>query len=266
MSLLIALVLVFQAPMQTVAAAAGPAAEYIVGPQDRLSVTVFEEAALTKTVTVDADGTFDFPLIGRVRAAGLTVRTIQQDVTARLKKDFLVNPQVTVEVETYRSQLVYVTGQVRTPGPVPLMGNMTVMEALARAGSPREDAGPFLLINHRPLPGADPVAAQDRLSMADLLTGKAQGIVLRDGDTIFVPKAEAFFVTGQVRNPGPYLLDSDITIARAVSMAGGITERGSRSRIRVTRTIDGRPVVLKSVKLEDLVLPGDSIEVLTRVF
>jgi polysaccharide biosynthesis/export protein len=140
------------------------------------------------------------------------------------------------------------------------------MEALARAGSPREDAGPFILINHRPVPGRDSAPAEERLSITDLLTGKAQGIVLRDGDTIFVPKAETFFVTGQVRNPGPYLLESDVTIARAVSMAGGITERGSRSRIRVTRTIDGKQVVLKSVKLEDLVLPGDSIEVLARVF
>src|SRR5512134_2828927 len=86
--------------------------EYVVGPQDRLSVTVFDEPALTKVVTVDTDGTFDFPLIGRVKAGGETLRSIQLDITARLASNFLRNPRVSLEVEAYRSQVVYVTGNV----------------------------------------------------------------------------------------------------------------------------------------------------------
>ena len=129
-----------------------PNAEYTVGVQDRLAITVFGESDLTKVVTVDSDGTFDFPLIGRVKAVGLTARAIEQDVTSRLKNGYLVNPQVTIEVEAYRSQVVYVTGQVRTPGAVPLTGAMSVMEALARAGSPLPDAGPFhFSFNRRPI-------------------------------------------------------------------------------------------------------------------
>jgi len=239
--------------------------DYVVGPKDKLAVTVFDEPALTKVLTVDGDGTFDFPLIGRVLAAGLTVRTIQDDVTAKLRKDFLVNPQVAIEVETYRSQSVYVTGQVRIPGSVPLTGRMTVMEALARAGSPMPDAGSYLVINRRPESDAA-VPAQERISMSDLQNGRVQTIALHDGDTIFVPKAETFFVTGQVRNPGPYLLEGDVTVSRALSMAGGVTERGSRSRVRIMRVVDGRQVVVKDVKPDDLVKPGDSIDVLTRLF
>src|SRR5262245_1207527 len=102
--------------------------EYVVGPKEKLAIVVFDEPALPRSITLDGDGTFDYPLLGRVRAAGLSVRAIQEDMTARLKKDFLVNPQVAIEVETYRSQSVYVTGQVRQPGAVPLTGNMTVME------------------------------------------------------------------------------------------------------------------------------------------
>ena len=93
-----------------------PNAEYTVGVQDRLAITVFGESDLTRLVTVDSDGTFDFPLIGRVKAVGLTARAIEQDVTSRLKNGYLVNPQVTIEVEAYRSQVVYVTGQVRYAG------------------------------------------------------------------------------------------------------------------------------------------------------
>jgi len=240
--------------------------DYVVGPRDKLAITVFDEPSLSKTITVDGVCTFDYPLIGRVRAYALTVRVIQDDVVGKLKKDFLVNPQVTIEVETYRSQNVYVTGQVRLPGAVPLMGNMTVMEALARAGSPTPDAGSYIVINRRPSSDIPAELTQERIAMSDLQNGRVQTIGLHDGDTIYVPKAETFFVTGQVRNPGPYLLDGDVSVAKALSMAGGVTERGSRSRLRITRLVDGREVVVKSPRPDDLVRPGDSIEVLTRLF
>jgi polysaccharide export outer membrane protein len=244
--------------------------DYIVGAQDRLAVTVFGEPDLTRAVTVDGDGTFDFPLIGRVKASGLPLRAIAEDLTARLKKGFMVNPQVTIEVETFRSQVVYVTGQVRQPGAVALTGTMSLMDVLSRAGSPTPDAGSYIEINRRPRPGpggaSAPPAAPERISMADLQSGRAHHVVLSDGDTIFVPKADTFFVTGHVRNPGPYILDGAVTVGRAISMAGGITDRGARGRIRITRLVDGKQVVLKNVKMEDLLKPGDAIEVPARFF
>jgi polysaccharide export outer membrane protein len=148
---------------------------------------------------------------------------------------------------------------------------MSVMDALARAGSPTAAAGTYVVINRRPRadeaasrPGGQPES--EKVSMAELLSGRAQSILLSDGDTIFVPKAETFYVTGYVKHPGPYLLSSEVTIAQAVAMAGGITERGSRNRFRVTRTVEGKQAVLKNVKPGDLVRPGDSIEVLPRFF
>ena len=249
-----------------------PAADYTVGPQDRLSITVVDEPTLTRVVTVGSDGSFDYPYIGLVKAGGVTLRSIQQDITARLKEKYLRNPQVAIEVETYRSQVVYVWGQVRSPGAVTLMGNINLTEALAKAGSPLPDAGSYIEINRkpRPAPGSDPAAVAkpetERVSMADLQSGRAQGIILSDGDTIFVPKAETFFVTGYVKNGGPFLYDATMTVSRALSMAGGVTEKGSRNRIRITRLVNGKQVVLKDVKLEDAVLPGDSIEVLSRLW
>jgi polysaccharide export outer membrane protein len=242
--------------------------EYLVGVQDRLSIKVFGEADLTRVVTVDSDGTFDFPLIGRVKALGSTARALEQEVAARLKNGFLVNPQVTIEVEAYRSQVVYVTGQVRTPGAVPLTGVMSVMEALARAGSPLPDAGPYILINRRQASAAPDTVlpAPEKVQMEELQNGRAQQIALRDGDTIFVPKAETFFVTGYVKNPGPFVFDGEVTVAEAISRAGGVSERGSKSRLRITRIVDGKQIVLKNVKLEETVRPGDSVEVLPRFF
>ena len=241
---------------------ARPSAEYVVGAQDKLAVAVFGEADLTRTVTIDADGTFDFPLIGRIKAAGLTVRAIEQELTRKLKDGLYVNPQVSIEIAEYRSQVVYVTGSVRTPGAVSLTGNLSVMEALARAGSPTPDAGSYILVNRRRAAEGE----EQRISMADLQSGRAQQIMLGDGDTIFVPKAETFYVTGYVKNPGPYLFGGAMTVSQAISLAGGVTERGSKNRVRITRTIDGKQVVLKDVKLADHVQPGDSVEVLPRFF
>ena len=92
-----------------------PPADYVVGPQDVLNIAVFGEGDLTKTVTLDADGTFDYPFIGRVKASGLTARRTSEEISSRLKKYF-VNPQVSVEVVKFRSQSVFVFGQVHAPG------------------------------------------------------------------------------------------------------------------------------------------------------
>src|SRR5204863_3987729 len=145
MTILLSVLLLMQAQNPAVTA------EYIVGPQDRLAITVFDEPTLTKTVSVDSEGSFDFPLVGRVRAGGLSVRQITADLRKRLgpPNGFLVNPQVNIEVETYRSQVVYVNGQVRIPGAVPLKGAMTIMDVLVQAGSPTPEAGGFIEIYRR---------------------------------------------------------------------------------------------------------------------
>lgn len=248
-------------------------ANYTIGPQDRLSIAVVDEPTLTKIVTVGSDGTFDYPYIGVVKAGGLSLRELQQEITSRLKEKYLRNPQVSIEVETYRSQVVYVWGQVRLPGAVALTGNTNLTEALAKAGSPTPDAGSYIEINRRPRempPGTDPATVvkpvPERVSMADLQSGRAQSILLSDGDTVFVPKAETFFVTGYVKNGGPFLYDPGMTVSKAISMAGGVSEKGSRNRIRITRLVNGKQILVKDVKLEDPVLPGDSVEVMSRLW
>jgi len=250
------------------------AAEYIVGPQDRLSITVFDEPTLTKTVTVDRDGSFEYPLVGRITAGGLSVRQITDNLKKRLgpPDGFLVNPQVNIEVETYRSQVVYVNGQVRIPGAVPLKGAMTIMDVLAQAGSPTPEAGGFIEIYRRPAGQAaqgplDPAKAMaaERVTMEELRNGRAQQILLHDGDTVNVPKAQTFIVNGFVRAPNTYVLDGEVTVQKAIAMAGGATERGAISRAKIQRMVDGKLVELKP-KLTDLVQPNDTIVVPQRFF
>jgi polysaccharide export outer membrane protein len=254
-------------------ASPGASSEYVIGAQDVLKVTVFDEPQLSGTFRIDADGTFTYPFIGRIKAAGETLRSVETTLAKLLADGYVRRPQVGIEVEQYRSRSIFIVGEVRTPGKYALNGEMTLIEALAQAGSMTSNASADVLIL-RPsetradtalAPGAKDVANVTRVSLGDLQSGQiGQNVTLREGDTIFVPKAERFYVTGQVRAPGAFTFERGMTVLQAVSLAGGLTDRGSNRRIRVIRVIDGKKREVK-VKLTDVVEPNDTIVVKQRL-
>src|SRR3989441_11532572 len=106
-----------QAPPPTTAPVAPMVTDYVVGPQDVLTITSYDQADLSGKFSVEADGTFTYPMIGRVKAGGLTLRQVEGQVKKQLKDGgFFNNPQITVSVEQYRSQKIFVNGEVRVPG------------------------------------------------------------------------------------------------------------------------------------------------------
>jgi len=265
-----------QAP-QTLQAGGGGQGEYIIGPLDVLSITVWESPDLSGKFSVEADGSFTFPLIGRVKAGGLTLRQFEGELKAKLADGYFKNPQVSVAVETYRSQRIFIVGEVRNPGTYPLTGDMTLIEAIARAGSTTPNASLEAIVvraaagraaDGPTLPGQQhPAAETRRVNLRDLQSGAlSENLALRDGDTIFVPRAESIYVFGQVKNPGAYALQTpDTTVLQALSLAGGVTDRGATNRIRIVRVVKGAKQELK-VKLGDRVQPGDTIIVPERFF
>ena len=100
---------------------AAPAAspDYLVGPPDVLLITVWKQVDLSGRFEVAEDGTITYPLLGQVQVAGKKVAAIEADITAKLKAGYLKSPQVSVTVNAFRSQQVFVLGEVKTPGPVP---------------------------------------------------------------------------------------------------------------------------------------------------
>src|SRR5215212_7655047 len=96
--------------------------DYSVGPQDVLTITVFGEAELSGKYTVEQDGTFTFPQIGRLKAGGLSLRALEAELKKQLADGYLRNPQVAVSIETYRSQRILILGEVRSPGEYQLSG------------------------------------------------------------------------------------------------------------------------------------------------
>lgn len=267
----------------SVPTAAAEPSQYIVGPSDSLAVTVYDQPQLSGKYMVQADGTFAFPLLGRVKVGGLAVQAIENELRARLSAGYLKNPQVGVSVDQYRSQQIFVMGEVRQPGGLQFTGSMTVIEALARAGSVTEQAGLEALIV-RPAAGGAPVAdvatlqrvhassepAKDasvlRVNLENLQRGSAtENMMLQAGDTIFVPRAELIFLSGLVNTSGAHPFRKGMTVRQALALGGGVNERGSTRRIQIVRTVDGQERTINA-SLQDLVQPGDTIVVRERLF
>jgi len=107
--------------------------EYVIGAEDILSIVVWKEPDFTRTVPVRPDGMISIPLAGDIKAAGLTVSQLQENLKKQLTA-FVANPEVTVSVQEFRSKKFNIVGQVNKPGAYPLTGRMTILDAIALAG------------------------------------------------------------------------------------------------------------------------------------
>jgi len=253
----------------------GQPTNYVIGPQDILTITSFDQEDLSGKYPVDSDGSFTFPLIGRVQAGGLTLRQLEAQLKKQLKDGAIFKePQLSVGVETYKSQKIHIVGEVRNPATYPLTGDMSLIEAIARAGSTLPSAsGEALIVRAKPgqqasgptLPTGEGTDVTT-VDLKELQSGAlSQNVALKDGDTIFVPRAESVYVFGQVKNPGAYPIQRNTTVLQALSLAGGVNERGATGRIKIMRIEKGKQVEVK-VKLTDIVRPGDTIMVPERFF
>jgi polysaccharide export outer membrane protein len=242
--------------------------DYRVAARDVLAITIFGETDLTGKYTVEQDGTFTFPLIGRVTAGGLTLREVENDLKKKLADGYLRNPQVTVGIDTYRTQRVLIIGEVRSPGEYQVTGDTTLLAAIARAGAttPAASREAVIMRSQKTESGIPGPVEVIKVDLAQLQAGDlSRNVQLIDGDTISVPKAQLVFLSGQVRSPGAYAVESDTTVLQAITLAGGLTDRGADGRVRILRTVKGKKTEIKA-KLTDVVLPGDTIIVPERLF
>jgi len=106
--------------------------EYVLGPGDKLKVTVFGSDDLSGETEIDPSGQITLPLIQQVPAAGKTVPQLEDEIRHKLSPDFVKNPRLSIEVENYRP--FYIIGEVKTPGSYPFVAGMTVVNAIALAG------------------------------------------------------------------------------------------------------------------------------------
>lgn len=239
----------------------------------RDKVTIEIAGIVPKAIfNVDADGMINFPPLEKpVKAAGLTVRELESLLSNRMFDEqwLTVHAPVTAELEQIKNKQVIVDGAVRSPGIVIFAGELTVREALLQAGSQTPDAGDIARITRATpanvAPGAtppDPVVIE--VNLRDLMNGakSAKNVVLQDGDTLYIAKAEQVYIDGYVNRPGAYPVQTGMTLKQVITLAGGIADRGAKNRIEILR---GGQKVPKVNYEKTTVQPGDTITVKPRI-
>ncbi len=233
--------------------------DYLVGSGDVLKIDVYDNEDLETTVRVTSSGTIVMPLLGQVKVGGMKLSDVTDKLTALLADGYIINPQVNIFIEDFRSKKAVILGHVNKPGLVELRGNTTFLEIVSHAGGFKEGAGDTATIKR---------ISQDKqeviiVNINSIVEGGdlSQNIPILDGDTIYVSKGGMCFVTGEVDDPDAYPCDSDTTVLKLIAKAGGFTGKASKSSVRIVRLIDGKKTILKDVDLHNEVKANDIIVV-----
>jgi polysaccharide biosynthesis/export protein len=203
---------------------------YVLGADDTVQVVVYGQTEFNITTRIKSDGTIVMPLIGTVKAAGLTNIGLANQIADQLTKGGLLkSPIVNVEILNYVSKTANVAGKVSTPGIIPLDRPYRALEALLKAGWVRDVGANYVYLRR-------PGQPETRLAVEDLVRGGPdKDPLLRPGDTLFVPDSDIFFVTGQVARPGTFPILPGMTIRQALASAGGVTATGSSNKVGLIR-------------------------------
>lgn len=247
-----------------------PSPEYAVGTGDVLEIKVWDHPDLGGTTIVSQDGRLSFPLIGHIMVKNKTMAQIEGVLEKKLKAGYIVNPQVSVTVKEFNSRKVYVIGEVREPATISLVAPTNVLEVISRAGGVTQEAGTeILIIRPRTDDGRKgpltPEEAKEgeaiRLDLQSIQQGDiSQNFQVFNRDTIFIPKAKYIYVVGEVQKPGRMKLESGMTALKAITVAGGVTEKGTASRLKVIREQEGVREE-KPIDLNGLLFPDDVVVV-----
>jgi polysaccharide export outer membrane protein len=214
-------------PAQTPPAPGGK--DYIIGPEDVLDIQVWGSSDLNQSVFVRPDGRLSLPLVGEIMVAGKTVQQLQDHLLTVYEKT-VKGAVVTVIVKEIRSRPVYFVGGFSKPGVIQLAGDLTLLQAISLVGGllPEADGEKgFLLRREQKLP-----IDFNRLAQRGDL---GQNPKLEPGDSVVVPLADAVYVNGEVKKPGPVKYAGDLTLLKALTQAGGLTPLAAGGRVDIIR-------------------------------
>ena len=238
----------------------------LLGPGDSVSMEVYGQPDLTTTTLVGDDGRMNVPLAGPVQVVGLTPIAAAAKVEKALKDGrFLVDPHVNLNIVLSKSQRVSVLGQVSKPGRYPIEPNTTIFELLAEVGGEQDSGADVGYITRKDEQGRMIRIPVDLRDPGGKKT-TSPPVILRGGDELFVPKAEKFYIYGEVTSPGMYSIEPGMTVIQAIARAGGITPRGTERRVEVKRTAKDGSTVISKTKANDIVQANDVLRVKESLF
>ena len=240
---------------------------YSMGAGDEVRLSVYVQPELTTEGQVNTDGTLEVPLLGAVKIAGRSSGDAARLIAGRYQTgNFLKSAQVTLLVTKYRSQVVSVLGKVNRPGKLLLEGSTSLTQALAWAGGVADSGSERLILVRTDANGRQERREYDLQKLMDREADANPVVWLQDGDTLYIPQADRFYVSGEVRTPGMYALDRPLNVMQAIGVAGGATNRASERSAKLFRKqADGSVKELKT-KPDDKVLDGDVLVVQESLF
>lgn len=202
---------------------------YIIGPEDVIEVQVWEKRELNQTVFVRPDGRTSLPLVGEIHVAGKTVQELQ-DHLAQVYEKTVKGAIVTVIVRDIKSRPVYFIGGFGRPGPLQLTRDLNLLQAISVVGglAPAADAeNGYVLRGDKRIP----VDFYKLVQKGDL----GQNLKLEPGDSVVAPLADVVYVQGEVRSPTAVKYSQDLTLLKAITQAGGLTQLAAPGRVDILR-------------------------------
>ncbi len=227
--------------------------DYILGPNDQFIIRAPQADEINeRPFRVDADGFINLPLVGKVKASGLTVQALEVDLVVRLK-EFIREPQVMISMVQFRSEPVFFQGSFKFPGIYPLGGRRTLIEMLSSVGGLLPNASRRIRVTRKaeygPIPLPNAVQSPDgktntvEISIESLTqnVNPDEDIVLKSYDIVNAERAERVYVSGEVAKVSAIELAEreSISIIQALTEAGGFTQFAIRDHVRVLRPVMG---------------------------
>jgi len=204
---------------------------YILGPGDVLEVSVWGYADLTRVAAIRPDGKISLPLVGSMKAAGMSVEMLTK-LLVKAYAEYIISPQVTVIVKEFRKIQVSVLGQVARPGTYTLSPGARLLDLISAAGGTTDVAQKEAELLR---PGEPPV----NVDLDELLAGVQEiNFELKGGETLVVPEdlVNIVNVAGEVVRPGRYRLKGQMRVIDALLLAGGLTEKASVTHASLVRS------------------------------
>lgn len=239
--------------------------DYLLGGGDTVKIIVYDQPDLTTEARISQDdGTIAFPLLGEVAISGFSPEQAADKIAKLLEKGgYIKKPQVALTVQQFFSQKIPVMGQVYKPGEYSLMGESKVVDLISQAGGLKDDAADVIVV----VRNESGKSVKHQIDLLRFYAGDmSQNISVSRGDFILVPKMDAFYIHGEVKRPGMYRLERGMTVMQALSVGGGLSERGSLSGMKVTRSNGDGTTKKIDVELTDLLQPNDVLYVKERLF
>ncbi len=236
------------------------ALDYLLGEGDLLKITVYEHPDLTIEVRLGADGKITFPLIGEISISGLSTLDIEKLLVKKLENGYIRKAHVTVFIKEYKSKKVTLLGEFTRPGILKLTGDSTLLEVISNAGGITADAGDLLYIQRVSEYGDEVSVTVDLKKLLEEGDVSAN-VAVREGDSIYLPRAAFVFVTGEVKKPGAYKITPDLSVLKAITLAGGFTDKARKRKIQIIRRDEEGNEVTTTVPFDELVKPDDIIMV-----